>query len=59
MGRHNFKRAANDVLRVLQHLSQDIWCNIYIALEISRDIQYNIYISQEMYVTVNIGQECE
>ena len=54
MGSHNFKGAANGVLCVLQRMSRDIQCNIYIALEISRDIQCNIYISPDAHVIVNI-----
>ena len=54
MGSHNFKGAANGVLRLLQRMSRDIRCNIYIAPEISRDIRCNIYISPDVHVTVNI-----
>ena len=54
MGCHNFKGAANGVLHVLQCMSRDIRCNIYIALEISHDIQCNIYISLDVHVIVNI-----
>ena len=54
MGSHNFKGAANGVLRLLQRTSRDIRCNIYIAPEISRDIQCNIYISPDVHVIVNI-----
>ena len=54
MGSHNFKGAANGVLRVLQRMSRDIRCNIYIAPEIPRDIQCNIYISPDVHVIVNI-----
>ena len=54
MGSHNFKGAANGVLRVLQRMSRDIRCNIYIAPELSREIQCNIYISPDVHVTVNI-----
>ena len=53
MDRHNFKGAANRVLRILQRMSRDIRCNIYIAPEISRDIQCNIYISPDVHVAVN------
>ena len=51
---HNFKGAANGVLRLLQRMSRDIRCNIYIAPELSREIQCNIYISPDVHVTVNI-----
>ena len=59
MGSHNFKDAADGGLRVLQRMSQDIWCNVYIAPEIPRDIQCNIYIALDVRVTVNNGQERE
>ena len=51
---HNFKGAANGVLRLLQRMSRDIRCNIYIAPELSREIQCSIYISPDVHVTVNI-----
>ena len=54
MGSHNFKGTANGVLCVLQRMSRDIRCNIYIGPEISSDIQCNIYISPDVHVTVNI-----
>ena len=49
MGSHNFKGVA-----ILQRMSQDIRCNIYIAPEILHDILCNIYISPDVHVTVNI-----
>ena len=54
MGSHNFKGTAKGVLCVLQLMSRDIRCNIYIAPEISRDILCNIYISLDVHMTVNI-----
>ena len=54
MGSHNFKGATNGVLCVLQCMSQDIRCNIYIAPEVSREIQCNIYISPDVHGTMNI-----
>ena len=44
---------AYGVLRVLQCMSRDIRCNIYIAPKLSRDIQCSIYISPGVHVIMN------